>query len=68
MNEDNNHDVHVRMQFSCLKIDVSVRSRAIRKYVQERIQKSAVLMKYVNVKFDFADEIENTVIRAAHKM
>ena len=68
VNGDSSHDVYVRMRLSCLKIDVSARPRAIRRYVRGRTQESAVLMKYVNVKSGFADEVEDTVTRAAHKM
>lgn len=68
VNGDSSHDVHVRARLHCLKIDVSARPRAIRRYVRRRIQQSAVLMKFVNLKPGFDEEIDDVVTRAAQKM
>ena len=68
VNGDSSHDVDVGVQTRCLKMDVSARPRAIRRYVRRRTQQSIVLMKYVTLKPGFAEEIEDIVTHAAQKM
>ena len=66
---DSSHDVSIGLRTRCLKMDVSARPRAIRKYVRSRIQQSTtVLMKFVTLKPGFAEEIEDIVTYAAQKM
>ena len=65
---DRNHDVHVVVQASCLKMDVSARPRAIRTYVRERIQRSRLLLRFASQKPGFAEEIVDEVTSAAKKM
>lgn len=65
---DSSHNTYVVAGLQCLKIDVSARPRAIRRYVRSRTQQSTVLMKFVNTKPGFAEEIEDTVTRSAQKM
>ncbi|KAL8831429.1 MAG: hypothetical protein Q9191_000873 [Dirinaria sp. TL-2023a] len=68
MKGNSSHDTSIVAGLHCLKIDVSARPRAIRRYVRRRTQQSAVLMKFVNTKPGFAEEIEDTVTRSAQKM
>ena len=68
VNGDSSHDSYVSIRLPCLKIDVSARPRAIRRYVRRRILQSAVLMKFVNLKPGFSEEIEDVVTLAAQKM
>ena len=68
VNGQSGHDGYVGVRLPCLTIDVSARPRAIRRYVRERTQQSAVLMKFVNNNPGLAEEIEDIVTHAAQKM
>ena len=65
---DRSHDTYVVIQVICLKLDVSARPHAIRTYVRRRTQQSSVLMKFVEGKPGFAEEVETVVSQAAQRM